>query len=529
MAATIDCEIPAPHISGLVWRPSSCNGIPAIIQVIEAITTYICDNIAPAEETGNNNFRVVPGGTSEGDFNDEFYLTVPAEQAVVYEGNNIWWTVDNGANWDILEISAFQVGTAGSFADPDNPTPLELRTLFPQALPANNALVFNTYNDAFYNTDDAGVTWGEVDYVKTTGDTMTGPLVIDITEVDLVSDLNELSINGNHVLTANTGQAMNGISVATVLNSNSFDSPGSEGITVNVSNDGDAGSLVDVLAGVTAQVEKFGGAGVVTNAIGIQVAAGADSSTGSITNLYGLYVAPQTAGVANHAIFTNTGLNRFGDQVKIIGNQDVPQLWVVGDNAQTNPIVEVDDSASNAMFYILPDGEINILPRNTAGDGGGTPFYIETPARTAMTASIEQSGVWFDVTPTKQWATGALTNQREIMIERPTYAFVGASTITNAATVYIENAPAAGTNATITNAYALWVDDGAVRLDGTLEHNGSLVGLYGVAPVAQSATYGGITNVTTDRTYDANSTSLDEIADVLGTLIADLRLVGVIG
>lgn len=37
-----------------------------------------------------------------------------------------------------------------------------------------------------------------------------------------------------------------------------------------------------------------------------------------------------------------------------------------------------------------------------------------------------------------------------------------------------------------------------------------------------------ITNVTTDRAYDANSTTIDEIADVLGTLIADLKLTGLI-
>lgn len=36
------------------------------------------------------------------------------------------------------------------------------------------------------------------------------------------------------------------------------------------------------------------------------------------------------------------------------------------------------------------------------------------------------------------------------------------------------------------------------------------------------------TNVTTDRTYDANATSTDELADVLGTLIADLKSLGVI-
>lgn len=38
-----------------------------------------------------------------------------------------------------------------------------------------------------------------------------------------------------------------------------------------------------------------------------------------------------------------------------------------------------------------------------------------------------------------------------------------------------------------------------------------------------------ITNVTTDRSYDANSTTLDEIADVLGTLIGDLQTTGLIG
>lgn len=37
------------------------------------------------------------------------------------------------------------------------------------------------------------------------------------------------------------------------------------------------------------------------------------------------------------------------------------------------------------------------------------------------------------------------------------------------------------------------------------------------------------TNVTTDRSYDADSTTLDEIADVLGTLIADLQTIGLIG
>ena len=37
-----------------------------------------------------------------------------------------------------------------------------------------------------------------------------------------------------------------------------------------------------------------------------------------------------------------------------------------------------------------------------------------------------------------------------------------------------------------------------------------------------------VTNHTTDRTYDANATSLDELADILGTLIADLQAIGLL-
>ena len=37
-----------------------------------------------------------------------------------------------------------------------------------------------------------------------------------------------------------------------------------------------------------------------------------------------------------------------------------------------------------------------------------------------------------------------------------------------------------------------------------------------------------VSNVTTDRTYNANSTTLAEVADVLGTLIADLRSYGLV-
>lgn len=61
-----------------------------------------------------------------------------------------------------------------------------------------------------------------------------------------------------------------------------------------------------------------------------------------------------------------------------------------------------------------------------------------------------------------------------------------------------------------------------------LSRSGGTVGFFGVTATTRSSAYTP-TNVTADRSYDANSTTIDELADVLGTLIADLQLLGLIG
>jgi hypothetical protein len=54
------------------------------------------------------------------------------------------------------------------------------------------------------------------------------------------------------------------------------------------------------------------------------------------------------------------------------------------------------------------------------------------------------------------------------------------------------------------------------------------IGFFGATPVARQTGYTAFANLTTDRTLDANSTTLDEVADVLGTLIEDLKTLGLI-
>jgi len=74
--------------------------------------------------------------------------------------------------------------------------------------------------------------------------------------------------------------------------------------------------------------------------------------------------------------------------------------------------------------------------------------------------------VRFNLARTVQFATATLSTQRAIRIQAPTYAFVGASVLTTSATVAISGAPIAGTNATLSNAYALWIEGGQTRFDG---------------------------------------------------------------
>ena len=81
-------------------------------------------------------------------------------------------------------------------------------------------------------------------------------------------------------------------------------------------------------------------------------------------------------------------------------------------------------------------------------------------AHTALAAGTEAQDVYYDLSRTVQFATGAIATQRAFYIDAPTYAFVGASVITTAATFVISGPPAAGTNATITNPFSLWVQSG---------------------------------------------------------------------
>ena len=147
---------------------------------------------------------------------------------------------------------------------------------------------------------------------------------------------------------------------------------------------------------------------------------------------------------------------------------------------------------------------------NTRTFTGGNWTFNKT-AETGRTASTEVNEFLLDLDATQQWATGALTTQRTTLIKAQTLSFVGASTVTNAATLAIDAAPIAGTNATITNAYALWVQAGKTKLDGGVEilqaasaSTSETIARIGISDVAiASGHFDFVNNTTTDAAFTA--------------------------
>lgn len=153
-----------------------------------------------------------------------------------------------------------------------------------------------------------------------------------------------------------------------------------------------------------------------------------------------------------------------------------------------NPSASVGLSAVNgsASTFLRSDGapalDQTIAPTWTGKhifaitartSGVASYLAIQTPADTTLTASTESIGMQFGgnasaATVIRQWATGALTTQRENVFVAPTYAGVAAMTITTAATLAVSGAPVAGTNVAITNPYALWVQAGNSNFAGSV-------------------------------------------------------------
>ena len=132
-----------------------------------------------------------------------------------------------------------------------------------------------------------------------------------------------------------------------------------------------------------------------------------------------------------------------------------------GTTSQSADLLQLQTVTPTTVFSVSANGDTTIAPivRTT---GSPNLVVVTGPAHTSLTASTEATDINFNLARTVQFATGALTTQRAMRIQAPTYGFVGASTLSHASTVSITGAPVKGTNTTLTNTSALRIEAGGV-------------------------------------------------------------------
>lgn len=173
------------------------------------------------------------------------------------------------------------------------------------------------------------------------------------------------------------------------------------------------------------------------------------------------YWSARATGVSVGVTETHTGTNtiRFRDADISIHSQDDGFLDLTADIGirLNTPIVGVN---------VDPEATLHVLEAESTG----TVFpgiLFENAAHTELTASIERTIIRLDLSNPIEFDTGPLVLQRGVYVLAPEYSFVGASVLSNAATWSISGAPYAGTNATITNSHALYIEQATLSTDVT--------------------------------------------------------------
>ena len=178
----------------------------------------------------------------------------------------------------------------------------------------------------------------------------------------------------------------------------------------------------------------------------------------TITNAYALWI-----GSGNCLFGGNLTLNDAAGTLSLSGASSVISISnATASTSSTTGALRVSGGAyfgANSLFGGNLTNNATIIAGNAA----------------LSAASWTTSGIQFRTSATTYTNTTAGTAASAVFnsFARPILAASSALTTTNAATVYIDNAPGAGTNMTITNSYALWVSAGNCLFGANLTLNGA--------------------------------------------------------
>jgi len=232
----------------------------------------------------------------------------------------------------------------------------------------------------------------------------------------------------------------------------------------------------------------------------------------AVANNTNNYVATMTGAALNgeaNLTFDGTILTNEGGEVDIDISSGDPHLsfqigssdkWTIGADDSDSDKFKINSAGSlvDASDLILDSsGNLTLKGGITVGDSVSamnSSGLVQVAGQTSITSLGTLTGLTLDgnksvtpgdgamihldtstITDSNTSGSGTATKYTHVTFEAPTLAATNSSvTTTSAATVYINAAPSAGTNQTLTNAYALWVDAGTAKLDGDVHVGGDL-------------------------------------------------------
>ena len=173
-------------------------------------------------------------------------------------------------------------------------------------------------------------------------------------------------------------------------------------------------------------------------------------------------------------------------------------------------------AVSNVRFTAgqQPPADLNNAFEITPNDAGGVPLTLR--GYSGQTADLFRVG-------TSSSASDRVVINASGQLALPVTGSTGGLSIGGDTTLY------RSASNTLRTGGSVVVDVGLTVVgNASIGGSGVSIGFYGATPVAKSSAYS-ISNATADRSFNADSTTVDELADVVGTLITDLKNMGLIG
>jgi hypothetical protein len=221
-------------------------------------------------------------------------------------------------------------------------------------------------------------------------------------------------------------------------------------------------------------------------------------------------------GQVRHAVDVTTPLNNLIDIINDILNGDLTFDEVQATVAQiatlnvTNSInSERDGAALVARFDTYANGATTALTARRARNTKASPQAVQTndilgsfggAGHDGSAFTSYMASMWFEAA--QNWSSGV--NGTQIRFRTTAN---GGSTLADALIIH---------------------NDKSLEIEGAINHDGAAIGFFGTAPAAQNTGWTAFANLLTDKTCDANSTTVAELADILGTLIETLKGYGLL-